>query len=612
MLFTRCAYALVATLASAAAIESTTISHNWRRGSTIPPDHAIKLHIALQPAYEDAAVESLLRISDPTSGHYRRHLSVKEVHELSAPSQESVSTVEKWLREHDMWESSVVRAGIVEIDTTIGHAEKLLDTTYHYWSTDAGREDAPLIRTESYTLPEDVAEIVDFVTPTTSFPLLNSNTIHHSGTQQPLNKRKRDTCASGDETTPTCIRQIYGIDYTAQPDRTRFAVYGTEAASYNPADLQAFLSKYNPPAAAASTTFTVIGSGDSSSNASLSSIESKFETSLVTQVSLGLAFPASGILYNNGGVFGPNPGKTYDRFVSFLQDLLTNSTDSLPSVVSFSESLAESQLDPAYARRACNMMAQIGARGISLLFSAGNNGAQGNPNSPEILQTKFPASCPWVTSVGGTTNLGAETAATQSTLDTFTKSFYTASGGGFSNLFPRPNYQSYAVPNYIKTQVPTTYYNISGFNASGRGVPDLAAFSTNYPTFVSFVPGMPVMVAIGGTSSATPLWAAVIALLNDYEASRGRPTLGFLNPWLYSLRSGEGIKDIVTGGSNGGKCGGFLGGDCPVGYNVTSGWDPVTGLGSPLWKGLVKALDERCDRRNFWKTVRWQMGKSGL
>jgi tripeptidyl-peptidase-1 len=503
-----------------------------------------------------------------------------------------------------MWESSLVRAGIVEIDTTIARAERLLNTTYH-WYSGAGREDTPLVRTEGYTLPEDVAEIVDFVTPTTSFPLLSGNPITHSGNQQPLTKIKRDTCGSGDETTPTCVRHIYGIDYIAQPNRTKFAVYGTEAASYNPADLQVYLSKYNPPAAAASATFSVIGSGDSNSTASSSSIESKFETSLVTQVSLGLAFPASGILYNNGGVFGPNPGKTYDRFVSFLQDLITNSTDTLPSVVSFSESLAESQLDPAYARRVCTMMAQIGARGITLLFSAGNNGAQGDPDTPGTLQTKFPASCPWVTSVGGTTNLAAETAATQTTLDTFTKSFYTASGGGFSNLFPRPKYQAGAVSSYINDHVPRSYYNISGFNASGRGVPDLAAFSTNFPTVVSLVPGVPLTVAIGGTSSATPLWAAVIALLNDYEASQGRPTLGFLNPWLYSLRSGEGVKDIVTGGSNGGKCGGFLGGDCPVGYNVTSGWDPVTGLGSPLWTGLVKSLDERCNRRNFWRSVRW-------
>lgn len=50
---------------------------------------------------------------------------------------------------------------------------------------------------------------------------------------------------------------------------------------------------------------------------------------------------------------------------------------------------------------------------------------------------------------------------------------------------------------------------------------------------------------VGGTSAATLLWAAVVALLSDYEAERGRPPLGFINPWLYSLTSG--LKDIDTG-----------------------------------------------------------------
>jgi tripeptidyl-peptidase-1 len=500
--------------------------------------------------------------------------------------------VEKWLSDHDLWESSSMRAGIIEIDTSIAQAEKLLNATYH-WFTGSGIEDTALVRTESYDLPEDVAEIVEFVTPTTSFPLLADKNVHPPGAQQPLTKAKRDTCGSNDETTPTCVRQIYGIDYTAQPNRTTFAVYGTEAASFNPADLQTYLFKYNPPAAAASATFKVVSSDDANSSSS-SSIEPKFETSLVTQVSLGLAFPAVGVLYNNGGVFGPNPGRTYDRFVSFLQELIVNET--VPSVVSFSESLSEDKVDPAYARRVCNMMAQIGARGVSLLFSSGNNGANGDSGSGThnaVFEPKFPASCPWVTAVGGTTNLANETAATQSTLSTFAKTFYTASGGGFSNLFVRPTYQRRAVSRYIKQHIPADYYSVSGFNASGRGIPDVSAFSTGFPTVVSLIPGVPLTVAIGGTSSATPLWAAVIALLNDYEASQGRPPLGFLNPWLYSLRAG--IKDITTGGDNAGACN-FLGGcrlEKTLGYNVTQGWDPVTGLGSPLWKGLVAALDKR-------------------
>ena len=88
-----------------------------------------------------------------------------------------------------------------------------------------------------------------------------------------------------------------------------------------------------------------------------------------------------------------------------------------------------------------------------------------------------------------------------------------------------------------------------------------------------------------------------MTLLNDYEASKGRPTLGFLNPWLYSLTSG--LKDITKGGNNQGACNALDG--ChlskTLGFDTTKGWDPVTGLGSPNFKKLTKALDERANAK---------------
>lgn len=391
--------------------------------------------------------------------------------------------------------------------------------------------------------------------------------------------------------TPTCVRQVYDINYQAKPNRTTFAVYGTEAASFSSSDLQTYLERYNEPAAQANPSYTTIGDGDPDED---SGIESKFETALDTQVLMGIAWPAEGIFYNNGGVFGPNAGDTYDRFVSFLQELITNKT--VPSVVSFSESMPEDQVDPAYARRLCNMMAQVGARGVTLLFSSGDNGPNGDQpsgNHNAIFEPEFPASCPWVTAVGGTTNLGDETAATKSTISIIGRLSYTASGGGFSNLFPAPLYQRDAVDNYTTNHIPESYRSVSGFTSSGRGIPDISAFSTNFPTVVDYV-----TFPVGGTSASTPLWAGIVALLNDYQASKGRPSLGFLNPWLYSLGSmanGKGLKDITTGGNNVGSCN-YLEGctlSKTLGYNVTEGWDPVTGLGSPIFSQLAQILDDQ-------------------
>jgi len=187
-----------------------------------------------------------------------------------------------------------------------------------------------------------------------------------------------------------------------------------------------------------------------------------------------------------------------------------------------------------------------------------------------------------------------ETAATQATLTgLINKLSYTASRGGFSELFSRPQYQDAAVAPYVSNHIPATYPSKSGFNPSGRGIPDISAFSTSFPVVWNGI-----TIPIGGTSASTPLWAAVITLLNDYEAWKGRPNLGFINPWLYSLKSGEGLKDITTGGNNKGAC--YLLGGCILsetdGFDVVEGWDPVTGLGSPIWDELIASLDSLATR----------------
>ena len=181
------------------------------------------------------------------------------------------------------------------------------------------------------------------------------------------------------------------------------------------------------------------------------------------------------------------------------------------------ESMPENMIDSAYARRLCNTMAQVGARGVTLLFSSGDNGPNGDQptgNHKNILDPEFPASCVWDTAVRGTTNLMNEAAATKFTINVVGRPGYTASGGGFSNLFSTPSYQSEAVSSYTTNRIPKSNYSVLGFTAHGRGIPDISAFSTNFPTGVDYI-----SFPVGGTSASTPLWAAIVTLLNDYEAS---------------------------------------------------------------------------------------------
>lgn len=573
----------------------TFAAGEWRVQQRANPETRIRLHIGLtaNSTYSQEIQRIASDIADPTQASFRQHLSAEKLRDFVQAPDHHFAVVRHWLHNNGVSLSDIqLRGNVIETATTVSKAERLLNTKYHIYADDSGKITT---RAKAYQIPKTLRDVVTFITPTTSFPAserkkhsskqINQGTLEHQR-QSHVHKRQ-DSCGPNDKTTPDCIRRIYNINYTPKPNRTTFAIYATEAASYSHSDLQQYLRTYNPPAANAE--YTVIGIGNSSDGSP--GIGGAFETALDTQTALGLAWPAQGILYNLGGVFGPNAGEIYDPFVQFLQDLIHNET--VPSVVSFSESMPENQVDDNYARSLCDMMMQVGTRGVTLLFSSGDNGPQGDQPTgthKHIFEPEFPSSCSWVTSVGGTTNLADESAATQQTLTGLINKFsYTASGGGFSGLFSRPQYQENAVVPYISNYIPASYASKSGFNASGRGIPDVSAFSTNFPVIWNGL-----TIPIGGTSASTPLWAAVITLLNDYEASKGRPNLGFINPWLYSLDNDTGLKDISTGGNNEGAC--YLLGGCTLsetdGFEVVKGWDPATGLGSPVWDKIISILNK--------------------
>jgi tripeptidyl-peptidase I len=129
-----------------------------------------------------------------------------------------------------------------------------------------------------------------------------------------------------------------------------------------------------------------------------------------------------------------------------------------------------------------------------------------------------------LTSVGATQYGSSETAAS-------------LSSGGFSNYFGIPSYQSSQVAAY-KSALGTT--NSGKYNTTGRGFPDVAAIGENVEIVSGGQTGL-----VAGTSCSSPIFASVIALINDRLVAAGKSPLGFLNPWLYANPSA--LKDITSG-----------------------------------------------------------------
>jgi tripeptidyl-peptidase-1 len=208
-----------------------------------------------------------------------------------------------------------------------------------------------------------------------------------------------------------------------------------------------------------------------------------------------------------------------------------------------------------------------------VVFSSGDYGVGDGESDPAKQQCftndglnitrfipTFPASCPFVTSVGGTAYI-PEVAVSR---------FF--SGGGFSDYFKQPSYQEAAVHKYLSSLPTGTYEGL--FNPKGRGFPDVAAQSDRFRIWHRGKPH-----SIGGTSASAPAFAGLVSLLNDARFKVNKPPLGFLNPLLYSGGI-LGFNDITIGNNHG--CG-------TTGFNASVGWDPVTGLGTPNF-GKLKEI----------------------
>jgi tripeptidyl-peptidase-1 len=118
-------------------------------------------------------------------------------------------------------------------------------------------------------------------------------------------------------------------------------------------------------------------------------------------------------------------------------------------------------------------------------------------------------------------------------------------GGGFTNFFPTPSYQSTAVSTFLETGVPANFAGT--FNRTGRGYPDVSLQGWNFEV----ISGGNIST-VGGTSASTPVFASIIALINDQLLAAGKPTLGFLNPWIYA--NPEAFTDVTIGHNSGFVC----------------------------------------------------------
>jgi subtilase family serine protease len=198
--------------------------------------------------------------------------------------------------------------------------------------------------------------------------------------------------------------------------------------------------------------------------------------------------------------------------------------------------------------------------------------------APKVqLWPSWPASSGWITAVGSTRFVGQKVGAEQMATDQF------GSGGGFSKMFTiakDATYQADAVKTYLAQPAGPGFKlpPAGSYPPGGRATPDLSALGEGYQVLQNGH-----VSSVGGTSASTPAFSGMVALLNDARIAAGKKQMGFLNPWVY--KNTAAFTDITKGNNAIGR-GTF---NLPYGFNATKGWDPVTGVGTPIFTKMLAA-----------------------
>jgi len=246
-------------------------------------------------------------------------------------------------------------------------------------------------------------------------------------------------------------------------------------------------------------------------------------------------------------------------FLNAITTAVHDSTNN-PSIISISWGGPESSWTAQAMTSMDEAFQSAAAMGVTVCVAAGDDGSTDGVDDG-LNHVDFPASSPNALACGGTTLVAMGKTISSETVWNELASDEGATGGGISDVFPLPSWQNgVGVPPSAN---PGAHV--------GRGVPDVAGDAdpgTGYDTLVDGQSGV-----IGGTSAIAPLWAALVALINQ---TNGKPA-GLISPLLYPNAATAADFNDITAGNNGA-------------YSAGPGWDACTGLGSPIGAKVSAAL----------------------
>jgi kumamolisin len=528
----------------------------------VDPNETIEVTLLLrrQPAAPAAAPLKTAEAIGSQLPEQRRYLSYKELRERRGAAADDVAKVEAFLLEHNITVVGINPAArTVKVSGTIGDLTRAFEAGKLALYEREGRKFRG--RSGALSVPAELDGIVVGVLGLDNRPAVKRRGASAEPAAPAAALKRRGTTFSVPQ-----VASLYnfpaGLDGSGQciaiieinDVQNGKATGGGFLAS----DLQAYFTSLGLPVPEVSV-IGVDGGGN------LPGPAPGFDTEVTLDIEVaGAVAPGAQLAV----YFGPN---TTQGFLEAVHAALYDETRK-PSVLSISWGSPEDPqyTDPQLVNGLNAALEDAVQLGITVCVATGDNGSadQIPPEMDGKPHVDAPSCSPFALACGGTKLTVDGTQITSEVVwnDGARSSTPGATGGGVSNLFPRPSWQSsLTIPNSPEGNV-------------GRGLPDVAGHAATSAGYQIILNGK--QTAVGGTSAVAPLYAGLIARINQRLAALKKPRAGFINALLY--QSPSSFHDIVQGNND-------MTGTLKV-YNAAQGWDPCTGLGSPDGTLILQAL----------------------
>jgi len=499
---------------------------------------------------------TLYDLSTPTSKNYGKWLSKEQVVErYLAADEKNIDLVLTFLAQagvKNIRVSDLKDKIFVKMPVKI--AEEVLQTKFAlYRSHDRPHVALPRI-TKAYSLPAEIARHVALVDDIMRFPTVaeplsaplgdapEGSTAFQCGT----------SCAAS--TTPTVISQAYNLPMpmtTTASKGNSVSVAEFQGQYYDQGDISNFDSACS---ANAEVDATIGGNAGSAGCSAGQCMEALLDIEYLGAMTNPIPLT---VVYTN-----------QYSLQTWIDTVLA--LDNPPWVHSVSYGNDEIQQTSVAYMNTCNAaFMAAGTMGLSILFASGDQGVWGRDGIGPRFHPDFPGDSPFITTVGGTNFVQKSTVGEEAA--------WNCGGGGFSNVFAQPSFQADVVNAYLANPA-SNLPAASNFNATGRAYPDVSALGGQTNPYCVSNGGS--LTGVWGTSAACPVVASVFTQLNNLRFAAGKPSLGWLNPFIYA--NTDCFNDVKQGQNNCIKG--------TQGFEAVSGWDAATGNGTPNYTCLAERI----------------------